>query len=164
MSNINYYVCASVYVGPDEDLRLNGTNIAITDAPMYSAGDCASVYNDWSAEQAGPFQTQQEALDYMERTYGACRPMESAADPEIAGHILETYAAGLYERLTRPATEEFLSGCLDDICAATTDEELAAMEAELLNGMQANQGLTSDYILDVLEAERERRREGSETL
>ena len=157
MSDNQYYVCTSRYSGPDESLRLNGDNIAITTAPLYTDKDLVTTCNDWSAEQAGPFATLQDAREYMERTYGECRQTEYAADPDLAAVIVESYSVGAYEQLTKEQTESYMQD-LGAVTADTSDPELEEYADEIRDFLRSEYQEDSDYILEILEEHRDRLR------
>ena len=157
MKNTQYYVCASIYVGPDEQEQLNGSSVSITTRPWFTEKDLASIYSDWSAEQEGPFATLPEAQKYMQTKYGDCRPIDKDwAEPDILPDIVECYAIGAYEQLTKEDTRTWLYDGLEDLVSAdTTDPQLEKTADEVLATMQADFNMSSTYILEILEEYRD---------
>ena len=153
MENTQYYVCASIYVGPDEQDRLNGSSVSITTRPWFTEKYLGTVWCDWSAEQEGPFASLSKAQDYMQTKYGDCRPIDKDwAEPDELPDIVECYAIGAYEQLTKEDTLTWLYDGLSDLVSAdTSDPQLEKTADEVLATMQSDFNMSSPYILEILE-------------
>lgn len=153
-----YYVCATDYSGPDEELRLNGGAISITTAPLYTEKDLRTSWNDWHAYQHGPFSTLAEAQAELARIYGPCRQCETVTDdPELAAVIVASYSLGEYEQLTKAQTESYMQD-LSAVSADMSDPALEEYAAEIRDFLRSEYMEDSDYILDILEEYRDRLR------
>ena len=150
-----YYVCATDYSGPNEELRLNGGVVSITTAPLYTERELNTIWNDWHVYQHGPFSTLEEAQAELARIYGPCRQCEVVTnDPALAAVIVASYSIGEYERLTKEQTESYMQD-LRAVSADMSDPALEEYADGIRDFLRSEYQEDSDYILEILEEHRD---------
>lgn len=138
---MSYYIIKTEYVGPNQDQHVDDNRIEIRTNPARTNmshevkldGWCGTT-NDWAVYAHGKYETEKEARDYIEETFGPVREDEEEGDyigVDDDGNPIQavaTFRPGKYIPMDAEATGNYCwEGIKVDITATTTDDEIEAL-------------------------------------
>lgn len=163
-----YYIVMTEYVGPNPQENLDSDVIDIRTSPArknMSGEICVNGWcgttNDWSCTAHGEYPSIEEAISAIEEKFGEVRECDAESESDNPD-VVKAYKQGKFIPMSRRETAGWLWEAMkEDIVADTTDDQLENLGEEYEKSAN-EEGMTLEYIQDILEEYRQKLRDEQE--